>query len=194
VTNDIVAQYGKVFDWSIKSDLMGRPPFESAELLIEKLQLPITAAQYLEQRQPRLERLLETSSAMAGSEAFTRELHRRGIPMAVATSTEQALFRIKTRKYGAWFSIFGAVICGDHPRVARGKPAPDIFLVAAEALGALPQECVVIEDAPNGVAAAIAAGMRVVGYPDPHMDRARFRDADFVVGSFDELRLEDLGF
>jgi len=181
-------------DWSIKSDLMGRPPLDSAEFLIEKLELPMTAAEYLEQRQPRLERLLETTPAIAGAEAFTRELHRRRIPMAVATSTEQALFEIKTRTHGAWFSIFGAVICGDHPRVERGKPAPDIFLVAAETLGAHPQECVVIEDAPNGVAAAIAAGMRVVGFPDPHMDRARFDDADFVVGSFDELRAEDLGF
>jgi pseudouridine-5'-monophosphatase len=194
VTNDIVAPYGKVLDWSIKSDLMGRPPFDSAEFLIEKLELPMTAAEYLEQRQPRLERLLETTGAMPGAEAFTRELHRRRIPMAVATSTERALFEIKTRTHGAWFSIFGAVICGDHPRVTRGKPAPDIFLVAAETLGARPEECVVIEDAPNGVAAALAAGMRVVGFPDPHMDRARFRDADFVVGSFDELRVEDLGF
>jgi pseudouridine-5'-monophosphatase len=194
VTNEIVAPHGKVLDWTTKSDLMGRPPFDSAEFLIEKLELPMTAAEYLEQRQPLLEKLLETTCAMAGAEAFTRELYRRRIPMAVATSTEQALFEIKTRKHGAWFSIFGAVICGDHPGVARGKPAPDIFLVAADALGARPEECVVIEDAPNGVAAAIAAGMRVVGLPDPHMDRARFSDADLVVGSFDELRLEDLGF
>ena len=74
------------------------------------------------------------------------------------------------------------------------RTAPDIFLVTAEGLGARPEECVVIEDSPNGLAAAVAAGMRVIGFPDPHMDRARYRDADFMVGSFAELSLADLGF
>jgi len=66
--------------------------------------------------------------------------------------------------------------------------------VTAEELGAPPESCVVIEDSPNGVAAARAAGMRVIGFPDPHMDRARYASADFVVGSFAELSLADLGF
>lgn len=48
--------------------------------------------------------------------------------------------------------------------VARPKPAPDLFLLAAERLGARPQECVVIEDSPTGVQAAVGAGMICVGY------------------------------
>jgi HAD superfamily hydrolase (TIGR01509 family) len=48
--------------------------------------------------------------------------------------------------------------------VARGKPHPDLFLHAAEAMGADPTECVVVEDTPSGVAAGMAAGMRVLGY------------------------------
>jgi pseudouridine-5'-monophosphatase len=194
VTSEIAAQHGKVFDWSVKADLIGRPAFDSAEFLVEKLGLPITPEEYLAQRTPRLLSLLETTAAMAGAEAFTRELHRRRVPMAIATSTDQALFQIKTRPHGDWFSIFSTVVCGDHPRVVRGKPAPDIFLVTAETLGVRPDECVVIEDSPNGLAAAIAAGMRAIGFPDPHMDKARYRDADFVMGSFGELRVEDLGF
>lgn len=58
-------------------------------------------------------------------------------------------------------SFFGAVVSAD--MVRRGKPAPDIFLLAADLLGLTPGECVVVEDAPSGVQAALAAGMAVVG-------------------------------
>jgi beta-phosphoglucomutase-like phosphatase (HAD superfamily) len=85
------------------------------------------------------------------------------------------------------------VVCGDDPRVRNGKPAPDIFLAAAADLGAPPETCVVVEDSPLGVAAAVAAGMRVVGFPDPRMDRARFAAADFVIDGYEELGRLDLG-
>jgi HAD superfamily hydrolase (TIGR01509 family) len=194
VTKAIAAEHGKVFDWTVKADLIGRPALDSAEFLIEKLALPITPEAYLAQRTPRLERLLAATEAVAGAEAFTRELHGRKIPMAVATSTDAALFAVKTGRHREWFSIFGTIVCGDHPRVLRGKPAPDIFLVTAELMGIAPESCVVIEDSPNGLAAALAAGMRAIGFPDPHMDRARYASADFVVGSFAELSPADLGF
>jgi pseudouridine-5'-monophosphatase len=194
VTQGIAAEHGKVFDWTVKADLIGRPAFDSAEFLIEKLALPITPEQYLAQRTPLLEELLVATEAVLGAEAFTRELHRRRVPMAVATSTDAALFEIKTGHHRDWFSIFSTIVCGDHPRILRGKPAPDIFLITAELLGMPPESCVVIEDSPNGLAAALAAGMRVIGFPDPHMDRARYASADFVMGSFAELSAADLGF
>jgi len=194
VTSSIAAEHGKVFDWTVKADLIGRPAFDSAEFLIEKLALPITPEEYLEKRTPLLEKLLASTEAIAGAEAFTRELHRKNIPIAVATSTDAPLFEVKTEHHREWFSIFSKVVCGDHPRVLRGKPAPDIFLVTAELMGMRPEDCVVIEDSPNGLAAALAAGMRAIGFPDPHMDRARYAAADFVVGSFADLSLADLGF
>jgi HAD superfamily hydrolase (TIGR01509 family) len=194
VTSAIAAEHGKVFDWTVKADLIGRPALDSAEFLIEKLELPMTPEEYLQKRNPLLESLLAATQAIPGAEAFTRELYRRQIPIAVATSTDAALFQVKTGPHREWFTIFSTIVCGDHPRVARGKPAPDIFLVTAEELGAPPESCVVIEDSPNGVAAALAAGMRVIGFPDAHMDRARYASADFVVGSFAELSLIDLGF
>jgi pseudouridine-5'-monophosphatase len=194
VTNAIAAEHGKVYDWSIKGELMGRPALDSAEYLIEKLQLPMTPEEYLDKRGPMLHELLAKCEAIAGAEAFTRDLHGRGVPLAVSTSTDTPLFGLKTGRHREWFSIFRAIVCGDHPRVLRGKPAPDIFLVAAEELGARPEECVVVEDSPNGLAGAIAAGMRVVGFPDPNMDRARYAGADFIMSSFAELRPSDLGF
>jgi len=192
VTNRITSRYGKVFDWSVKADMLGRPAMDSAEYLIEKMRLPIRPEDYLSERTPMLEALLAKAGAIPGAEAFTRELHRRGVPIAVATSTDLRLFGVKTSGHRDWFSIFTAIVCGDDPRVRRGKPAPDIFLAAAESLGVEPSSCVVVEDSPLGVAAALAAGMRVIGFPDPRMDPGRFADAHFVVTSYDQLRLLDL--
>jgi pseudouridine-5'-monophosphatase len=193
VTNLITSRYGKIFDWSVKADMLGRPAMDSAEYLVETLALPIQPEDYLAERTPMLERMLATAGAIVGAEAFTRELRQRGIPIAVATSTDARLFAVKTAHHRDWFSIFDTIVCGDDPRVHRGKPAPDIFLAAAQSLGATPESCVVVEDSPLGVAAAVAAGMKVIGFPDPRMDRRRFDDADFVVSNYDELRGLDLG-
>lgn len=193
VTNRITSRYGKTYDWSVKADMLGRPAMESAEYLIEKMGLPIQPEDYLAERTPLLEELLVNAGAIPGAEAFTRELHGRGVPIAIATSTDARLFEVKVLRHRAWFSIFTTIVCGDDPRVVRGKPAPDIFLAAAAGLGVSPETCVVVEDSPLGVQAALEAGMRVVGFPDPRMDRKRFADADFVVGSYDEMRRLDLG-
>ena len=69
---------------------------------------------------------------------------------------------------------------------ARGKPAPDAYLLAAERLGADPAECVVLEDAPAGVAAGRAAGMTVWAVTTTH-DPAELRAADRVAGGLTEL-------
>jgi pseudouridine-5'-monophosphatase len=113
--------------------------------------------------------------------------------MAVATSTATKLLDPKLDSHRAWFSIFSAIVCGDDPRVLAGKPAPDIFLVAASELGADPESCVVFEDSPAGVVAALAAGMQVVALPDPHMDPSRYAGAHFVASGFAECRWSDFG-
>lgn len=88
-------------------------------------------------------------------------LDRAQIARAVATSTarESALLSL-----GELALRFHAIACGDE--VTHGKPAPDIFLLAAERLGADPADCVALEDSPAGLAAARAAGMSAVWIPD----------------------------
>ena len=71
--------------------------------------------------------------------------------------------------------------------VARGKPAPDVFLHAASTMGAEPSGCLVVEDTPSGVLAGIAAGMRVIGYAaDADEDALRTAGAQ-IVRSMDEI-------
>lgn len=76
--------------------------------------------------------------------------------------------------------------------VVRGKPDPEGYLRAAALLGILPGDCVVVEDAPAGLAAARAAGMRAIGVSSTFVASA-LHDADFVVGSVDELVVEVRG-
>ncbi|MED4126837.1 HAD family phosphatase [Shouchella miscanthi] len=83
------------------------------------------------------------------------------------------------------FSIkdqFDVVLSGE--QVAKGKPAPDIYLTVANRLGVSPQHCTVLEDAAHGVQAGKAAGMTVIGYVNPHSGNQDLSKAD--------LRVEDI--
>lgn len=193
VTQRIVGRFGRTFDWSLKSRMIGRPAIESARLLVETLDVPLAPEEYLEERETLLEQLFPDSRALPGAERLTRHLHAHGVGQAVATSSSRRLFELKTSRHRDWFAVFDAVVLGDDPRVARGKPAPDIFLAAAAALGAEAGECLVFEDAPAGVEAARAAGMAVVAVPDPAMDRARYAACDRVLDSLLEFQPEDWG-
>ena len=193
-TARVAARFGKIYDWSVKRDCIGRGTFEAARIIVDALALPLSPEALVRERDVVLVELLARASTIPGAEAFTRALAARGVPLAIATSTEAPLFAIKAAAHRSWLDIFAAAVCGDDPRVARSKPAPDIFLAAAKELGAPPASCVVFEDSPFGVEAALAAGMQVVALPDPAMDRSRYTGADAVVAGFGELTIEGLGF
>jgi HAD superfamily hydrolase (TIGR01509 family) len=85
-----------------------------------------------------------------------RELRERGISVAVASSSRRDRLH-RTLARAGLLDAFDVTVAGDE--VANGKPAPDMFLVAAERLGVAPADCIVIEDSPPGVEAGVAAGM-----------------------------------
>lgn len=90
-------------------------------------------------------------------------LHANNIRTAVASSTRREVVEQEIRDAGL-APFFQKIICGD--MVARSKPAPDIFLKAAEELGVAPEICYVIEDSYNGIRGAHAAGMHPIMVPD----------------------------
>ncbi|MBQ6594086.1 MAG: HAD family phosphatase [Clostridia bacterium] len=98
-----------------------------------------------------------------GAEALLGRLREWGIPRALASSTRSSQVERELTDAGL-IGYFDAIVCGD--MVERSKPAPDIFLAAARALSAEPSRCVVVEDSPNGLRAAAAAGMYPVLVPD----------------------------
>ncbi|MBQ8431887.1 MAG: HAD family phosphatase [Clostridia bacterium] len=90
-------------------------------------------------------------------------LREMGLLVAIVTSTHRARMEEYLQMTGMGAAL-DYIKTGES--VEHSKPAPDIFLQAAEAMGCLPEECVVVEDSRNGVLAGIAAGMRVVMIPD----------------------------
>ena len=98
-----------------------------------------------------------------GLDALTAWLAAQHIPMAVASSSPAAIVRGNLRHAGLE-GLFAAVITGED--AARAKPAPDIFLKAARALGVPPARCLVLEDSFNGVRAGRAGGFVTVMVPD----------------------------
>jgi pseudouridine-5'-monophosphatase len=192
-TQQVIAPFGKVFDWSIKGEMIGRSSLEGARHLIKALELPLSPEEYLRRRRPLLEAMFPDVTEVRGARRFVEALCAHNVPLAVATSSESALYRLKTSRHD-WFDLFTAIVCGDDPRVAALKPSPDVFLVTARDLGAAPERCLVFEDSPAGVSAARAAGMQVVALPDPAMDRSRYGEADLVIGGYDELATADIGF
>jgi pseudouridine-5'-monophosphatase len=193
-TQQIVGRFGKRFDWSVKAHMIGRPARDSARYLVETLGLPIAPEDYLQEREELFRTLMPTAQALPGARQLTAALRAAGVPLAVATSSARPLYELKTRRHGAWFAEFDVVLTGDDPRIAHGKPAPDIYLLAARELRVDAARCVAVEDAPAGVDAARAAGMLVIAVPDPALGRERVAGADVVLDSLVGLQPADLGF
>ena len=193
VTQSIVGRYGHTFDWTVKSRMIGKKAADSARILVDALQLPITPEDYLRERELLLATLFPGAKAMPGARRLTTHLARHGVPQAVASSSHRRDFELKITQHREWFACFQCVVLGDDPEVKRGKPAPDIFLIAAARIGAVPSQCLVIEDAPSGVEAARAAGMSVVAVPNPAMKADAFPDATQVLPSLESFEPEMWG-
>ncbi|NTU41656.1 MAG: HAD family phosphatase [Nitrospirales bacterium] len=108
----------------------------------------------------------------------------------IATSMTRELLDIVVLRLGLK-SLFGGRIFSLTDTGGRSKPHPDLFLYAAQKIGARPENCLVIEDAPYGVEAAKRAEMRSVALTTTY-DRSLLSSADIVVDSFDELDLSKL--
>ncbi|AJC57496.1 HAD family hydrolase [Streptomyces sp. 769] len=101
--------------------------------------------------------------AVPGVEAVLEKLAADGVPYCVGSSGSHERIRVALTKTGL-FERFGAERVFSSQDVARGKPAPDLFLHAAKEMGVAPGRCAVVEDSPLGVRAAVAAGMDVYGF------------------------------
>ena len=121
--------------------------------------------------------------AMPGALHLTHCFSSHGIMQAIATCSKKILFELKTKNHQNWLKLFDCIVLGDDPAVEKGKPAPDIFLIAAYRMGAEPEYYLVFEVSPSGIQAALAAGMKVVAVPPQRMDRKNFEGADQIISS-----------
>jgi len=128
----------------------------------------------------------EALPLLPGVAERVQEARASGLKTAVASSSTSAWVEGWLERHGIR-SLFDTVCARDH--VARVKPAPDVFLLAATRLGVTPERCVVFEDSPNGIRAARAAGMRCVAIPNAVTCALPMEGADLVLTSLGERPL-----
>lgn len=123
-----------------------------------------------------------------GIHAFLEQLRDSGIPMAVATSApvENADYILSTLGIENYFDV---ILDASH--VNRGKPEPEVYLKAAQALDKEPEDCIVFEDSIAGVQAGLAAGAKVVGVTTTH-EPHEFSDCDTTIADFRSITPDDL--
>ena len=182
---------GKKFDVKDRSDMMGRPGIVNMNFLKEEYGLEGDPEELLKERRAISRALIEERMALLEGVTELLELAENlGLVCAVGSGAdrphvEYGLNKMGIRKY------FSAILTSDDLVKSQGKPDPEIFLLAAEAIGMKPAECIVLEDAPNGITAAKKAGMKSIFVPDARFTQTTHEDADAILktlrGVTDEL-------
>jgi len=125
----------------------------------------------------------DSIEALPGAQDLVRQLHGDGFVMAIGSSAPRANVELVLRQLDL-APCFRALSTGDEVR--HGKPHPEVFLKAIDGLGLAAGSCVVLEDAPQGVEAALAAGAKAIGVATTRPE-ADLAEADVVVRSLEEL-------
>ncbi|KAK2811686.1 hypothetical protein FQN50_002032 [Emmonsiellopsis sp. PD_5] len=190
-TNKLLEKYNRPpFTPSIRAKLMGIPGSTNSDVFHNWAKLPISREQFALESAEQMRAHFPNCVPLPGAAKLLENLSRARsaspsgdrIELALASSTKSHSYELKTSRQETkrLLGVFSPDrrVLGDDPRVrqGRGKPAPDIYLVALQALNAdsgekpiLPNECLVFEDSVIGVEAGRRAGMRVIWVPHPDM-------------------------
>lgn len=194
---DILKMYGKPYPKQTRMRILGTTEQMTAEIAITDMNLPITVAEFRKIFNRLLYERFTDLSLMRGAERLLRHLHQNNIPIALATSSSREMAELKMTNYAELFNLFHHKVYGStDPDVITGKPAPDIFLVAAKRFPDQPtgKKCLVFEDAPNGVrAATLAGGMQTVMVPEKFVADELRQEATIVLNSLEDFQPELFG-
>ena len=161
--------------------------FERPADLLERLcGVPFRGA---EARHARIMAMIDAEPLRPGTRALVEAARARGIPVGVASSSTHAWVEPELEKRGV-LDLFDGVFCADD--VAHAKPFPDLYLLACRTLGGEFSESVAIEDTPNGIAAAKAAGLFAVATPNSVTQGLDLSRADLRIDDLSAWSLADL--
>ena len=152
--------------------LRGRRRVDCADELVKLIPNEVKTEELLRLHKPISRRLILNAKAMQGSESLLKRCHKNNIPMALVTSSSSESLNIKTAPH-KWIDLFSTKVLGDDKSLARGKPAPDPYLLAAKKLNIDPQECWAVEDSISGVSSALKAGCFVFFLKEKNDEQAK---------------------
>jgi HAD superfamily hydrolase (TIGR01509 family) len=184
---EVLRRRGKTYDPVLREQIMGRPAVDSLRMMIEYHALTDPIEQLVRESGELMLRLMETSlAAMPGVYELLDELDAARVPYGVATSA--------TRQYADFVLVrleiqqqFQFVLTAED--IKHGKPAPDVYLLAAQRFGIRPPQMMVLEDSANGCRAGVAAGAFTVAVPNHHTRSHDFSGARFVADTLADPRI-----
>jgi HAD superfamily hydrolase (TIGR01509 family) len=182
----LVAEHGLEWPPGATEAMLGMSSPEWSRYVHEQLGVPLEPPEISDRVVAHvLETYAERLPLLPGAEAAVTRIAERW-PLALASSSNKEVIE-QVMETSGWDGVFKAWVSSEE--VARGKPAPDVFLEAARRIGVDPGDAAGVEDSHNGILAARAAGLRVVAIPNhefPPGEEA-LRAADAVLGSLGEL-------
>ncbi len=185
---ETMAQYGVIKDQKFYEAYAGTLTADRMRMLKEMFCLDVPVEEMTAKREQMILDIMarEDIVPVSGIPEFLKGIKERKLVTAVASSSDYKLIdlildRLKIAEY------FDSITSGSD--VKRGKPSPDVFLLAAERINMKPEECLVVEDSENGVKAAKAAGMKALGYINPTSGNQCLDMADFITDDFKKINI-----
>ena len=182
--NAALGEYGLSIEASDYYPLEGAGLHEIARTFVKDISWNDAMIEELVQRKKKyyVERQQEITF-FPGAESLVSELKDRNIPMAIVTAGHLDQLQLSVPQY--FLNYFDALVAGD--MVTRGKPDPEPYLLGAEMLGLMPQDCIAIENAPLGIQSACKANIYCIGVCST-VNGNELAEADEIVSRFTKLR------
>ena len=200
----IIDEYGngQKITWDVKQHIVGTSSKVHCKIFVDAYKIRLTPEEFEKKRDENLIEPFKTCKFMKGAKEMTHKCkHDLNLKVAIATSSSKFNFDNKTSHVKQWVKEdFDKIITGDDPRIKKGKPSPDIFLLAAKELGLDPKNCIIFEDALSGINAAISSGARCVVAISDRRQRKDVENITYdknitkliILNSMDELDIDNL--
>jgi len=187
VSEILLQRRGHQYTEELKFQMLGRPAQVGLKMMIDAHRLDATVGQLQAESDEIFAEFLPLRlRPLPGLEPLLQALEAVPIPKAIATSSGREFAKTVLAQF-AYGSRFEFVLTAED--VSEGKPAPEIYLVAAERFGLAPADIMVLEDSENGCRAGVAAGSFTVLVPAPHSPRLDVRGVALVAHSLEDERI-----
>jgi HAD superfamily hydrolase (TIGR01509 family) len=177
----VLEEYHVQLDSETYARMIGLRLEDSSKLVTDIFDLDASPSELAEQEQHNMTQIMASGiPTLPGLERLLGEITQRRIPWAIATSSRRAYVHLVLEQMTILHDC-QAIAAGDE--VTEGKPAPDVYLLAAQRLGASASNCLALEDSVPGIKAAASAGMKTVAVPNGDISPMNFVDADYIYDS-----------
>ncbi len=176
--------------WQCSIGSMDLELFDPYAYLEAQLGRPVDRADIRARHRPRFAELVAAQSVLPGVEDYLAGARQMGLKVGLASSSSRAWVTGHLARFGLNGTTFDCLYCGDE--VKRTKPDPELYLAVLGALAVRGDQAVALEDSPNGVAAAKAAGLYCVAVPNMITRQLAFDQADLRLNSLADMPLEKL--